>query len=99
MHDKDGSCYLPIYGMPPPNEGTLNSFTTLEKEKYTWHVGTKIMDLYLVVFDNTPSINNPGLNSNLIGISACTSHKYQGLEDEESARLRNGFLIITYLYK
>jgi len=53
--DWNGHCWLPVFGHPDPNDGSLPDalrLNELEEEKYTWFLRTYFFRKYFTVYDN-----------------------------------------------
>ena len=69
------SCWMPVFSHPNPNtvEDSTQALRILQREKYTWIVGTSFFDNYFTIFDERPVVEHLGYQ-NVVGFSPCASN-------------------------
>jgi hypothetical protein len=62
FYDQDGNCIIPIFQLAKDDRTDLGD---------TWYIGTKYMERYFTVYNNTQTLDNQPLGYNYFGIARC----------------------------
>ena len=89
IRNRNAKCVLPIFSRLDPNSQVQNEYeklNQLEKDKYTWILGTVFFNKYLTVFDERPVIEELK-PQNYVGFTPCVSNiAHIDITDDDSEK-------------